>query len=62
MKVIVHYPQTEQGKQKLKRAVTDVHIDAVVKCISKLNCPKEQKEKLLKGIIKDVGSGIDSKK
>ena len=52
MKVIVHYPQTEQGKQKLKRAVTDVHIDAVLKHISKLNCPKEQKEKLLQEIIK----------
>lgn len=53
MKVIVHYPQTEQGKQKLKKAVADVHIDAVEKYVSKLNCPKEQKEKLLKGIIKD---------
>ena len=53
MKVIVHYPQTEQGKEKLKRAVTDVHIDAVIKHISKLNCPKEQKEKLLNKIIKD---------
>ena len=53
MKVIVHYPQTDQGKEKLKRAVTDVHIDAVVKYISKLNCPKGQKEKLLKKIIKD---------
>ena len=53
MKVIVHYPQTEQGKEKLKRAVTDVHIGAAIKHISKLNCPKEQKEKLLKKIIKD---------
>lgn len=53
MKVIVHYPKTEQGKEKLKRAVTDVHIDAVIKHISNLNCPKEQKEKLLKKIIKD---------
>jgi hypothetical protein len=52
VKVIVHYPQTEQGKEKLKRAVTDVHIDAVIKHISTLNCPKEQKEKLLSDIIK----------
>ena len=51
MKVIAHHPQTEQGKEKLKRAVTDVYIDAVIKHISKLNCPKEQKEKLLKSII-----------
>ena len=52
MKVIVHYPQTEQGKEKLKRAVTDVHIDAVLKYVSKLNCSKEQKEKLLKKVAK----------
>lgn len=54
MKVIVHFPQTERGKEKLKRAVTDVHIDAVIKHISKLNCPKEQKENLLKKIINDA--------
>ena len=53
MKVIVHYPQTEQGKKKLKMAVTDVHINAVLKHISNLNCTKVQKEKLLKKIIKD---------
>lgn len=53
MKIIVHYPETEQGKEKLKRTVADVHIDAVVKYISKLSCPKEQKEKLLKEILKN---------
>ena len=53
MKVIVHYPKTKQGREKLKRAVTDVHIDAALKYISKLNCSKEEKEKLLKEIIKD---------
>ena len=51
VKVIVHHPKTEQGKQKLKRAVADTHVDAVVKYISKLNCTKGQKEKLLKEVI-----------
>ncbi|MEE1075081.1 MAG: hypothetical protein U0K93_06355 [Acutalibacteraceae bacterium] len=51
MKVIVHHPKTELGKQKLKRAVADTHVDAVVKYISKLNCTKEQKEKILKEVI-----------
>ncbi len=56
MNVIVHFPKTEEGKDKIKKAVADVHIDAVVKYISKLNCPKEQKEKLLQAIIiKDNG-------
>ena len=53
MQVIVHFPKTEQGKENLKNAVADVHIDAVTKYASKLNCPKEQKEKLLGEIIKD---------
>ena len=53
MKVIVHYPKTEQGKQNLKKAVADTHIDAVIKYVSMLDCPKEQKEKLIKEIIND---------
>lgn len=53
MKIIVHYPRTEQGKQKLKRAVTDVHIGAVLKYVSELNCSKEQKEKLMKEVAKN---------
>ena len=50
--MIVHFPKTEQGKEKLKKAVADVHIDAVVKYISELNCPKNQKVKLLQEIKK----------
>jgi len=51
LQVIVHFPKTEQGKENLKNAVADVHINALTKYVSKLNCPKEQKEKLLQAII-----------
>ena len=30
IKIIVHYPQTQQGKQELAQRLADVHADAVV--------------------------------
>lgn len=53
MKVIVHFPKTINGKENLEKAVTDVHINAVLKYVSELNCSKEQKEKLLKEVAKN---------
>ena len=43
IKIIVHYPQTQQGKQELAQRLADVHADAVVSAINKLDCPLKQK-------------------
>ena len=40
IKIIVHYPQTQQGKQELAQRLADVHADAVVSAINKLDCPQ----------------------
>ena len=34
IKIIVHYPQTQQGKQELAQRLADVHADAVVSAIN----------------------------
>ena len=49
--VIVHYPQTEEGRRELARRVAGVHADMVSQYIQKLDCPTEQKEKLLDAVI-----------
>ena len=49
--VIVHYPETEEGKRELARRVASVHADMVSQYIQKLDCPSEQKEKLLDAVI-----------
>lgn len=43
IKIIVHYPQTRQGKQELAQRLADVHADAVVSTINKLDCPPDVK-------------------
>lgn len=52
--VIVHYPQTEEGKLELARRVALVHADMVNHTMKTLNCPPEQKEQLFDAIIKNV--------
>lgn len=51
IKVIVHYPKTEEGRQELARRVADVHADFVISSINKLDCPIKQKLELLQAVI-----------
>ena len=52
IKVIVHYPKTEEGRQELgPRRVADVHADFVISSINKLDCPIKQKLELLQAVI-----------
>ena len=60
IKIIVHYPKTDEGWRELKRRMAIVHADAVLDRISKLNCPSWQKEKLIKAIIDDAKREIDN--
>lgn len=52
--LIVHYPKTKEGWQELNKRVAAVHADAVINSVMNLKCPKEQKEQLLKAILKDA--------
>lgn len=51
LSVIVHAPQTEEGKLALARQVAEVHADFVDQTIRKLSCPAEQKLRLLDAVI-----------
>ena len=49
--VIFHYPTTEEGKYELAKQISIIHADAVIQYIKNLNCPHEQKLKLLDAVI-----------
>ncbi|MFR1832655.1 MAG: hypothetical protein ACLSX5_05785 [Lachnospiraceae bacterium] len=50
--MIVHYPESEEGRRELAQRVAGVHADLVNQTIKKLICPSKQKAKLLDSIIK----------
>lgn len=50
--VIVYDPKTETGRQELARRVAGVHADMIIESVKKLNCPSDQKKRLLDAVIK----------
>ena len=56
IELIVHYPETEEGKQELARRISEVHADYVTSTINKLNCSVKQKLELLQAVI-DTSNG-----
>ena len=61
MKVIVHYPSTEEGKAELARRVSKMHADAIGMYLAKLNCPLEQKDKIIDMLIEGARKRLNSK-
>lgn len=57
MEVIVHYPKQESDKQALRQKVSEVQAEAVIKYISRLTCPLEQKLKLVQAIQYNMRNG-----
>ena len=57
MNVIIHYPKTRQGIEKLECKVASVHVEVVKSYIKQLPCPKEQKLALLKSVQDDLKNG-----
>ena len=53
MKIIVHYPTNDKGREELARRVAEVHADTAIQYIEKLLCSKEQKVALIDTIISD---------
>ena len=49
--LIVHHPQTDEGRDALARRVADVHAASVIRRLKALNCPTSQKQALLDAIM-----------
>lgn len=54
IKVVVHYPTTEEGKRELAERVAEVHADFVLQYVRKLQCPSKQKEELIDAVIESA--------
>ncbi len=57
MKIIVHYPETPEKQAQFDMRVAKFHAEYVVHFIEKLNCPTEQKLKLLDAIVQTINGG-----
>ena len=51
VKIIVHYPKSQEGINILQKKVAAIHAETVLKYIDKLPGPKEQKLRLINTII-----------
>lgn len=57
MNVIMHYPTDPNDIEELKSRVTSVHVEAVKNYLMRMNCPLEQKMKLVQAIQDNSTSG-----
>ena len=54
IKIIVHYPETPEKQAQFDARVAKFHAEYVVQYIEKLNCPTEQKLKLLDAVAQTI--------
>ena len=61
MKIIVHYPETPEKQAQFDVRVAKFHAEYVVQYIEKLNCPTDQKLKLLDAVAQTILEGSEEK-
>ena len=61
MKIIVHYPETPEKQSRFNALVAKFHADYVTQYIEKLNCPTNQKLKLIDAVVQNVLEGLEEK-
>ena len=54
IKIIVHYPETPEKQAQFDARVAKFHAEYVVQYIEKLNCPTDQKLKLLDAVARRI--------
>ena len=54
LKIIVHYPNTPEKKELFDARVAKFHSEYVLQYIEKLDCPTEQKIKLIDAVAQTV--------
>lgn len=54
MKIVVHYPETEEGRLKLQERISELHAQLIIDNIEKLPWDKNNKTLLLNEIKKEI--------
>ena len=58
MRVISYLPKDPAAMQELQKGLAEVHADMVLRRISELKCPKEQKLAILDAVIAKINSEL----
>ena len=61
IEIIVHYPETPEKQALFDARVAKFHVNYVVQYIDKLNCPIEQKLKLMDAVAQSILEGCGKK-
>ena len=59
LKIVVHYPKTPPKQADFDARVAKFHAAYVAQYIEKLNCPTDQKLKLLDAVAKTILEGAE---
>lgn len=59
MEITIHYPETPEKQASFDARVAKFHAEYVAQYIEKLNCPTEQKSKLIDAIAQTILDGCD---
>ena len=62
IKIIVHYPETPEKQAQFDARVAKFHAEYVAQYIEKLNCPTDQKIKLLDSVAQTILEGAEEKR
>lgn len=62
IEIIVHYPETPEKQALFDARVAKFHAEYVAQYIEKLNCPTEQKLKLIDAIAQTILDGCGKRK
>ena len=54
LRAIVYYPKSENAKKELYERVSQVHAEFVLDYIKRLQLPKEESEKIIAAICRDI--------
>lgn len=57
MKVVVHYPETEEGRKRLAKAVATANFEMLKHRLLNHPCPAWQKEQIIKDLIVSLEEG-----
>lgn len=55
--IIVHYPETPEKRALFEARVAKFHVEYVAEYIGRLNCPVEQKLRLIDAVAQSVADG-----
>lgn len=61
MEIIVYYPEMPEKQALFDARVVKLHVEYVVQYIKKLNCPTEQKLKLVDAIAETIMEEVHRK-